>query len=63
MTPDEMRAIRDALGKTQREMAEIMGVTLRGYQNWEGGERSVPGPAVLLARRILIGITTVKKPK
>ncbi len=53
MTPEEMASIREKLEKPQREMAELLGINLRSYQRWEGGERNIPGPAVLLARRIL----------
>jgi DNA-binding transcriptional regulator YiaG len=50
MTPDELRAIRAELEVSQREMADKLGVDLRTYQRWEGGERSIPGPAVYLSR-------------
>ena len=53
MTAGEMMTIRNRLEKAQREMAEELGVDLRSYQRWEYGERSIPGPAVKLARRIL----------
>jgi DNA-binding transcriptional regulator YiaG len=50
MKPEELRSIRLALGKSQTEMAEALGVGLRTMQHWELGERSISGPAVLLAR-------------
>ena len=53
MTPEELRRIRAALGKTQAEMGQALGVALRSYQQWEDGERSIKGPVVLLAQRIL----------
>jgi DNA-binding transcriptional regulator YiaG len=53
MTSKTMREIRDRLGKTQREMALMLGVELRGYQRWELGERKIPGPVVLLVKRII----------
>jgi DNA-binding transcriptional regulator YiaG len=52
MTADEILAIREALELSQREMGAMLGVGLRSYQRWEYGERDIPGPAVLLARRI-----------
>ncbi len=61
MTADEIRSIRDKLGKPQREMAELLGVDLRSYQRWEGSERPMPGPAVLLSRRILRDHENVNK--
>jgi DNA-binding transcriptional regulator YiaG len=54
MTSEEMMTIRNRLEKAQREMAEMLGVDLRSYQRWEYGERTIPGPAILLARRILL---------
>jgi DNA-binding transcriptional regulator YiaG len=53
MTAEELATIRHRLDSSQREMAELLGVDLRSYQRWEYGERSIPGPAVLLARRIV----------
>ncbi len=53
MKPAELRSIRLTLGKSQTEMADALGVGLRTMQHWELGERKIPGPAVLLARRLL----------
>ena len=53
MTADELIEARATLDKVQREMAELLGVDLRTYQRWEGNERNVSGPAVLLMRLIL----------
>jgi DNA-binding transcriptional regulator YiaG len=57
MEPSELRAIRDELGLTQIEMAERLGVKLRGYRAWEAesgmSKRAISGPAVLLVRRLL----------
>ena len=53
MTAEEIVKARATLDKVQREMAELLGVDLRTYQRWEGNERSIPGPAVLLLHRIL----------
>ncbi len=61
MTADEIRSIRDKLGKPQREMAELLGVDLRSYQRWEGSERPMRGPAVLLSRLILRDHENVNK--
>jgi DNA-binding transcriptional regulator YiaG len=52
MTHNELRRIRDLLDKPQREMADLLGVDTRTYQRWEAGDRSIPGPAVLLIKRI-----------
>jgi DNA-binding transcriptional regulator YiaG len=53
MTADEINRIREKLDKKQREMADLLGVDLRTYQRWEANERNIPGPAVLLVRRIV----------
>ncbi len=52
MTAADLRAIREALDVSQAAMAELLGVDIRSYQRWEAGERSIPGPAVLLAQRL-----------
>ena len=47
---DDVKAIREHLGKTQSEFALMIGVSVSTLQNWEQG-RSVPeGPARALLR-------------
>ena len=41
MTKEELKEIRTRLGLTQAEMAEKMGLSLRGYQDKEYGKRPV----------------------
>lgn len=36
--PAEIRYVRDFIGLTQTEAAEMIGTTLRTWQNWEGGK-------------------------
>lgn len=50
MQPDEMKSIRADMGLTQVEFGKLLGVPKRTVQNWEGGLRAIPGPAVILAR-------------
>ena len=50
MTAAEMAALRALMNKTQAEMAVLFGVDLRTFRRWENNERSIPGPAVILAR-------------
>lgn len=38
-TPDEIRAARHDAGLTQTEAAALIYCTLRGWQDWEGGQR------------------------
>jgi DNA-binding transcriptional regulator YiaG len=50
MTPEEFCDIRETLKSTQDKMGDLMGVDTRTIRRWEKGERSIPGPAVLLAK-------------
>ena len=45
----ELKKRREALGKTQREIADLAGISFRGYQNYELGLRK---PSVDVARNI-----------
>ena len=46
MTAKEFKAARVAAGlATQRAVADFLRSDLRTVQRWEGGERTVPGPA------------------
>ena len=40
--PARLKAIRRERGKTQRELAEYLGMKIRSYQLSEGGEREPP---------------------
>jgi DNA-binding transcriptional regulator YiaG len=51
MTPEELRAIREELGLKQYEAPKLFGVALLTYKRWELGDRKIPGPAVILARK------------
>lgn len=42
MTPAEIRAARTAAGHTQTQAGEIVGGTLRTWQDWEAGRRIMP---------------------
>lgn len=46
--PDRLRKIRETVGKTQKEFAEILGVHFRAIQQYESGE-NVPGGTFLKA--------------
>ncbi len=47
---DRLKAVRDLLGKSQAEMAGLLHISLRGYQNYERGEREVPRATLLRAQ-------------
>lgn len=36
---ERVRELRQEAGMKQREMADVLGIKLRSYQNYEGGER------------------------
>jgi putative transcriptional regulator len=46
MTPNELKQLRHKLGKTQQEMADLIGVSVSGYRKWEQGQREVKGAAL-----------------
>ena len=43
--PEDVRAIRKKLDKSQSEFAHMIGVTVSTLQNWEQGRRQPQGPA------------------
>ena len=43
--PEDVRAIRERLDKSQSEFARMIGVTTSTLQNWEQGRRAPRGPA------------------
>jgi putative transcriptional regulator len=47
---EDVRAIRENLGKSQAEFALLIGVTVATLRNWEQGRRSPVGPARALLR-------------
>lgn len=52
ITPEEIRALRQALGLTQVAFAELVGVTSNHCAKWERGERTPSEPAARLMRMI-----------
>ena len=49
---DEIRAIRRGLGKTQQEFADMLGLSKRTIEDWEGGRRKPSGSAKTLLRQM-----------
>ena len=41
-TPEAIRAARSAAGMTQTEATETVHMSMRAWQQWEGGERTMP---------------------
>ncbi|SHJ64425.1 helix-turn-helix domain-containing protein [Aquimarina spongiae] len=48
-----LKEIRKKLRFTQAKMAEELGLSLRGYQNWEQGDRKIPKTAIETVNRLL----------
>lgn len=48
--PDDVRAIRFKLAKSQADFALMIGVSVATLQNWEQGRRRPDGPARALLR-------------
>lgn len=48
--PEDVRAIRRDLGKSQAEFALLIGVSVATLRNWEQGRRVPEGPARALLR-------------
>ena len=47
MAPDELRARRKALGYTQGQLAELLGVHRVTVGKWEGGQIAIEHPKML----------------
>lgn len=54
---ERIRELRQEKGVKQREMADILGIKLRSYQNYEGGDRR-PDYEGLVALADYFGVTT-----
>lgn len=50
MKPEEVLAARQRLGKTQREMSYLLGVTERSYRRWERETGAPPTGSALIQR-------------
>jgi putative transcriptional regulator len=48
--PVDVKAIRQRLGKSQAQFANMIGVSVSTLQNWEQGRRRPEGPARALLR-------------
>jgi putative transcriptional regulator len=48
--PEDVRAIRRRVAKSQAEFARMIGVSVATLQNWEQGRRRPEGPARALLR-------------
>jgi DNA-binding transcriptional regulator YiaG len=58
MTPAEIKAARQALGMTQRQLGEALRLSPdegRTVRNWESGRTKISGPASLALEALLSG--------
>lgn len=58
MTSKEFKTFRKKLEKTQRQMAQLLGVSIKAVHSYEQGWRSVP---VHVERQILFLVSRLKK--
>jgi transcriptional regulator with XRE-family HTH domain len=59
MTGDDLRAMRQSMGHTQRSLAFSLRMGVNGWQtisDWERGVREIPGPAQIAIQYILGGM-------
>lgn len=57
MTADRIRALREARGWTQAELARRLNITRNGVNSWEQG-LSMPSPACLVDLAKLFSVST-----
>lgn len=50
LTNEEVRAIRKKLGLRQRDLAELMDISVKTVERWERDENMITGPAAVLLR-------------
>jgi hypothetical protein len=58
MNKKEFRCFRKRLGKTQRQMAQLLGVSLKAVHSYEQGWRSVPS---YVERQIFFLVSRIQK--
>ncbi len=56
LAPVDVKAIRPGLGMSQSEFAQMIGVSVVRWQNWEQGRRRLEGPALALLKDISPGV-------
>lgn len=54
MPPETLRAAREEMGLSQQAAADKYEISLRGYKNYELGQKPIPGPVKLLTERFLL---------
>ena len=54
MTPAELIAAKEALGMTQKQLADALGITTRHLRNYEQGGAAIPKQTSLAVRYLLV---------
>jgi putative transcriptional regulator len=52
VSPPDAKAIREQVGISQRDFADLLGVSIDTLQNWEQHRRNPSGPAAALLRLV-----------
>ena len=50
VSPPDVKAVREQIGLTQSEFAQLMRVSIKTLQNWEQHRRNPTGPAAALLK-------------
>ena len=53
VTPPDVKAVREKIGLSQSEFAQLMRVSIKTLQNWEQHRRNPTGPAAALLKIVL----------
>lgn len=56
MTPTQLRDWRERLNLSQQRAASELGLSLRGYQNYESGERKIRRHIALACAAVAFGL-------
>ena len=61
LTPEVLKKVRDYLGvKSVKEMADMLGVSMNTYMNWETGKRPIPLMAEKLVAALVKNVEIVE---
>ncbi|WP_312283935.1 NadS family protein [Candidatus Igneacidithiobacillus taiwanensis] len=61
VTAPDAKAVREQIGLSQSEFAQLMRVSVKTLQNWEQGRRHPTGPAAALLRIVQSAPDVVRK--
>lgn len=53
VTPPDVKAVREQIGLSQNEFAQLMQVSVKTLQNWEQHRRTPTGPAAALLKIVM----------